>query len=150
MFLDGCIKLEGKEMRFSIARVGEATQKGELLPVVISLHGGGGAPAPVNDQQWANQQQLYLNGIFILKVDFEVTPLFVSVVPNPCLYVCPRAPTNTWNLWHEAHVDLMLIRLVDNLVSMFGADSDRVYLIGYSAGGDGVFKLAPRLASLVN
>ncbi len=26
--------------------------------------------------------------------------------------------------------------------------SDRVYLIGYSAGGDGVYKLAPRLASL--
>lgn len=42
----------------------------------------------------------------------------------------------------------MLIRLIENLVALFGADSDRVYLIGYSAGGDGVYKLAPRLASL--
>jgi len=92
----------------------------------ISLHGGGGAPAEVNDQQWENQKRLYR-------------------VPEG-VYLAPRAPTNTWNLWHEAHIDRLFQRLIENLVLFEAVDPDRVYLLGYSAGGDGVYQLAPRMA----
>lgn len=92
----------------------------------ISLHGGGGAPAEVNDQQWENQQTLY--------------------AVDEGLYLAPRAPTDTWNLWHQGHVDILLDRLIQDLVVFEEVDPDRVYLTGYSAGGDGVFQLAPRLA----
>ena len=92
----------------------------------ISLHGGGGAPARVNDSQWENQKRLY--------------------APEEGIYVAPRAPTNTWNLWHEAHVDRMFHRLIENLVIVGDVDPDRVYVLGYSAGGDGVYQLAPRMA----
>lgn len=92
----------------------------------ISMHGGGGAPARVNDQQWNNQIQLY--------------------VPKEGWYVAPRAPTNTWNLWHEGHIDALFSKLVEDMVALKGVDPNRVYLMGYSAGGDGVYQLAPRMA----
>ena len=32
------------------------------------------------------------------------------------------------------------------MIAFYGVDSDRVYLMGYSAGGDGVYQVAPRMA----
>jgi len=97
----------------------------------ISLHGGGGCPAIVNDQQYVNQQTLYEN---------TVKDLEESVI-----YIAPRGPTNNWNLWHEGHVDPMLQELILTMVCHKNADPNRVYLMGYSAGGDGVYQLAPRM-----
>ncbi len=92
----------------------------------ISMHGGGGAPATLNDQQWKNQITLYQ--------------------PDEGIYLAPRAPTNTWNLWHEEHIDLLFDRLITDMVAVRGVDPNKVYLMGYSAGGDGVWQLAPRMA----
>jgi predicted esterase len=110
--------------RFGFETYGEAPSSGHAL--YISLHGGGGAPAEVNDQQWANQRRLYQ--------------------PAEGIYLAPRAPTDTWNLWHQDHVDAFLDRLIENMIVFHGVDPNRVYLMGYSAGGDGVYQLAPRMA----
>ncbi|MGC4033122.1 MAG: dienelactone hydrolase family protein [Tepidisphaeraceae bacterium] len=40
----------------------------------------------------------------------------------------------------------MIDRLIEDAIVLGGANPDRVYLMGYSAGGDGVYQLAPRLA----
>jgi hypothetical protein len=37
-------------------------------------------------------------------------------------------------------------RLIQNFVALHDVNPDRVYLMGYSAGGDGVYQLAPRMA----
>jgi poly(3-hydroxybutyrate) depolymerase len=92
----------------------------------ISMHGGGGAPAEVNDQQWQNQIKLYQ--------------------PEEGIYIAPRAPTDTWNLWHQAHIDDLFDRLIETYIATRNVNPDKVYLMGYSAGGDGVFQLAPRMA----
>lgn len=92
----------------------------------ISLHGGGGAPKRVNDQQYENQKRLY--------------------APQEGVYLAPRAPTDTWNLWHQPHIDRLFGRLIEDLIVLEGVNPDRVYLLGYSAGGDGVYQLAPRMA----
>ena len=103
---------------------GEKPEGGRSL--YISMHGGGGAPPEVNDRQWKNQQRLY-------RIDEGV-------------YVAPRAPSDTWNLWHQGHVDPLFDRLITSMILVEGVNPDRVYLTGYSAGGDGVYQLAPRMA----
>ena len=113
-----------KKMRFDYSVYGDAPVGGRSL--FISMHGGGGTAAEVNDRQWENQKRLYR--------------------PDEGVYLAPRAPTNTWNLWHQGHIDPLFDRLIANLVVFEGVNPDRVYLMGYSAGGDGVFQLAPRMA----
>lgn len=112
------------KMPFYIKVFGEKPEGGRSL--YISMHGGGGAPTRVNDRQWENQKRLY-----------QLTE---------GVYVAPRAPTDTWNLWHQAHIDGLFSRLIENMIVFHDVDPNRVYLMGYSAGGDGVFQLAPRMA----
>ncbi len=119
-----CIAIGDKKLKWLERRFGKAPAGGASL--WISLHGGGGAPAAVNDQQWHNQIRLYQ--------------------PAEGIYVAPRGPTDTWNLWHQAHIDALFDRLIADYVVLAGVDPNRVYLMGYSAGGDGVFQLAPRMA----
>jgi len=111
-------------MPFWFKTFGEAPANGRSL--YISLHGGGGAPAAVNDQQWENQKRLY--------------------APKEGVYLVPRAPTNSWNLWHQAHIDRFFTRLIENFVVFENVNPNRVYVLGYSAGGDGVYQLGPRMA----
>lgn len=112
------------EMPFHYEVFGDKPEGGRSL--FISMHGGGNAPARVNDRQWENQKKLYQ--------------------PEEGVYLAPRAPTNTWNLWHEAHIDRMFDRLIEDLIVFEDVNPNRVYIMGYSAGGDGVFQLAPRMA----
>jgi predicted esterase len=80
----------------------------------------------VNTKQWENQKHLY--------------------ILEEGVYVVPRAPTDTWNMWHQAHIDPMFEQLIQQMVRHEGVDPNKVYIIGYSAGGDGVYQLAPRMA----
>ncbi|MDB5313682.1 MAG: hypothetical protein JWO38_7884 [Gemmataceae bacterium] len=112
------------EMPFFMKAFGKKPAGGRSL--WVSLHGGGGAPKAVNDGQWENQKGLYQL--------------------EEGLYLAPRAPTNTWSLWHEGHIDRLFGRLIEDLIVLEEVDPDRVYVMGYSAGGDGVYQLAPRMA----
>jgi hypothetical protein len=49
-------------------------------------------------------------------------------------------------MWHVKWVDPLFDRLIADFVLQRGVDPNRVYIIGYSAGGDGVYQLAPRMA----
>jgi len=118
------IQLGGHKMKFEFFVYGKMPKGGRSL--FISMHGGGNAPARVNDGQWENQKRLYR--------------------PAEGIYVAPRAPTNTWNLWHQGHIDGLFDRLIENFVALHDVNPNRVYLMGYSAGGDGVYQLAPRMA----
>ncbi len=119
------LRVGDHEMPFWYEVHGEP-RAGEGRALYISMHGGGGAPKRVNDQQWENQKRLYR--------------------PEEGVYLVPRAPTDTWNLWHRPHIDVFYDRLIENLVVLEGVDPDKIYFMGYSAGGDGVYQLAPRMA----
>lgn len=118
------IELNKLKMPFWYKVFGEKPESGRSL--FISMHGGGGAPAAVNTRQYENQKRLYQ--------------------PSEGVYLVPRAPTDTWNLWHQGHIDQFFDRLITNMVVFEDVDPNKVYLMGYSAGGDGVYQLAPRMA----
>ena len=92
----------------------------------ISLHGGGECPKEVNDEQWMNQIYLY--------------------EPAEGVYIAPRAPWNTSDLWHRKGLDELLEDVIRACVVFEGVNPNKVYLMGYSAGGDGVWRVAPRMA----
>jgi len=121
------IELNGKKMKFETLSFGDPKNAGGRS-LFISMHGGGGAPAPVNEQQWQNQIKLGQ-----------------AYKPQEGIYLAPRAPTDNWNLWHEAHIDAFFARIVENLIAIENVNPNRVYILGYSAGGDGVYQLAPRM-----
>jgi hypothetical protein len=119
-----CLRDGELKMPFAYKTFGVKPQTGHCL--YISLHGGGEAPKEVNDKQWENQKSLY--------------------EPAEGIYLAPRAPTDHWNMWHLEHVDRLFARLIEDMIAFEGVDPNRVYLLGYSAGGDGVYQLAPRMA----
>jgi predicted esterase len=121
---DKVIKMGDLTMKFEYKVFGKRPESGRSL--FISMHGGGGAPAEVNEQQWRNQIRLY--------------------EPEEGVYLAPRAPTDTWNLWHQAHIDQFFARIIQDAILFEDVNPDRVYIMGYSAGGDGVYQLAPRMA----
>ncbi|QZT36840.1 hypothetical protein K5X82_16620 [Halosquirtibacter xylanolyticus] len=95
--------------------------------LIISLHGGGSTTKEANDQQWRNQIALYNN-------------------MSNAVYVAPRAAVDAWNMWHQSHVDELLTKIIRSYVLFDQVDPNRVYITGYSAGGDGVYQLAPRMS----
>ena len=116
--------LDDKEMKFELKYFGEKPKNGWSL--YFSLHGGGGVEAFYNEKQWNRHKELYQ-----LKQGILLTP---------------RAPTNTWNMWHQRHIDIFFNRLIQNMIAFHGVNPNKVFLMGYSAGGDGVYQLAPRMA----
>jgi dienelactone hydrolase len=83
----------------------------------------------MNDEQWQQMQRYYLSSI------------------DTGIYVAPRGPNNTWNLHFDDDAQAFYGQLLRDLRLYGNVDPDRIYLLGYSAGGDGVYQLAPRFAS---
>ncbi|MBO4336062.1 MAG: hypothetical protein J5846_09595 [Desulfovibrio sp.] len=110
---------------FNYKVVGNATKE-KGYPIYISLHGGGKTTKEENDQQWQNQIDLY-------NIPFGI-------------YIAPRAPWNDWDMWFKEPID----RIIEEFIKVFyyskyTIDLNRIYLLGYSAGGDGVWRLATRM-----
>ena len=111
-------------MPFFYKKTGDMPEGGYSL--YISLHGGGGTTQQVNDGQWENQKRLY-------------------EIPEG-IYLAPRAPNNAWNMWFQDHIDAMFDRIIQDMIVFENVNPNRVYLMGYSAGGDGLYRMAPRMA----
>lgn len=92
----------------------------------ISLHGGGNVAKEFNDSQWTNQWRLY--------------------TPAEGVYLCPRAPYNDWDMHFKPLVDECYRDVINYCVTYMDVNPDKVYVMGYSAGGDAVWRLAPRMA----
>ena len=86
----------------------------------ISLHGGGGAPSHVNDNQWENQKKLYR--------------------PKNAVYLCPRAIKDTWNMHFLPETDEFYRRIIMMAEAYLDVNPNKVYVMGYSAGGDGIWR----------
>ena len=116
----------GVSMRFLMEIRGEPGEGG--YPLYLALHGGGGAPPEDNDEQWGIMYDYY-------RWDMKSG-----------IYVAIRGITDTWDLHFRPESYPMYDRLIRAMIRLYGADPNRVYLLGFSAGGDGVYQIAPRMA----
>ena len=121
---DQVIKLKDKKIKFDIKHFGEQGEDGWNL--FISLHGGGGTTESENNRLWNRHKTLY---------ELEDGILFT-----------PRSPSNTWNMWFQSHVDTFLNRIIQNMIAFHNVDPNKIYIMGRSAGGDGIYQVAPRMA----
>ena len=119
-----CIRRGDLKLEFAGEEFGEMPENGYSL--FISMHGGGNAPHALNDQQWNNQIHLY--------------------TPEEGVYIAPRAPWDDWNMWFKPGLDELFEDLIQWMVAEYDVNPNKVYLMGYSAGGDGVWRMAPRMA----
>ena len=121
---DSKAEINSLAMPIWLWKYGEKPADGRSL--WISLHGGGNTHPAMNDQQWDNQKRLYR--------------------PAEGIYVAPRAPYNDWDMWCKRALDGLYQQLIEMCVAYLDVNPDKVYILGYSAGGDGVWRMAPRMA----
>ena len=123
---DKAVSYNGKTMRYAYTRVGEKPVKG--YPLYIALHGGGGAPSAVNNSQWEHMKVFYRDSI------------------TSGIYLAPRGVTDTWNLHHVRESYACYDRIIENMIVFEQVDPNKVYLLGYSAGGDAAYGIPARAA----
>lgn len=123
---ENVLRFAGSTMRFESFRIGEKPDTG--YPLFIALHGGGSAPARVNDRGWEHMKRYYRDSV------------------DRGVYVATRGMTDSWNMHSQAPACVMYDRIIENMILFEGVDPNRVYLLGFSAGGDGVYQVAPRMA----
>lgn len=98
--------------------------------LVIAMHGGGGAPKAVNDQQWHSMFERY----------YKEHPEAGGYV-----YLALRAPNDEWNGFYDDAICPMVERLIRQFVLFADVDPDRVYALGASHGGYGAFVIGPKM-----
>ena len=116
-------------MRYLLSVIGEPDENG-LYPLYICLHGGGSDSEEgyVNNAQWVYMLDYYRESV------------------TSGVYVAVRGITNNWNLHFEDASYPLYDRLIEDMLVFYNVDPDRVYLLGFSAGGDGVYAVSPRMA----
>jgi predicted esterase len=113
-------------MRYAYSKIGKKPKDG--YPLYIALHGGGGAPVRVNDSQWNHMKVYYKAGV------------------KQGIYLAARGMTNSWNLHWVGDSFPCYDRLIENMILFEDVDPNRVYVLGFSAGGDGTYQIAARMA----
>lgn len=114
-------------MKYTMSVMGVEPLEG--YPVYIALHGGGGSDTPdLNNSQWSAMQNYYRGSV------------------KDGIYIAPRGVRDTWDTHFNPESYECYKRLLENLAIFYNINPDRIYLVGYSAGGDGVYQISARMA----
>jgi len=114
------------KLRFYEKVVGSADPSGYAL--IICLHGGGQGASSMNDSQWKN-----------------IIPFESGGFAKGTIAVAPRGLNNAWNLHFIDESYPVFTRLIENYIIFRNVDPNRVYLMGFSAGGDGTYQVSERI-----
>ena len=114
-------------MRYGISVIGEPDEKG--YPLYVAMHGGGYGETPdMNNKQWEHMAIYYKESV------------------KSGVYVNPRGVRDTWDTHGNPESFPLYDRLIENMILFYNVDPNRVYFLGFSAGGDGVYIISPRMA----
>lgn len=131
-FNNGFVKVdEQATVKFVTKTFGNENPPGGRA-LIISMHGGISTDGSFNDQQWQNQQALYNN------------------FPNDYVYIVPRSPLNVWNGWHLWQTEKAFDIIISLAIEKYNINRNKIILVGYSAGGDGVYELSPRMGDVIS
>jgi predicted peptidase len=128
------LALKGEEYIYQIYLPPQIRNGGEKLPLIIFLHGirerGSGG---------------FINGMFATVVRQYLREL-------PAVVLLPQCRPGKY--WSDPQMDEMVIRQMEEAISEYGVDEKRIYLLGVSMGGYGVWHFAAgypeRFAALVS
>lgn len=113
-------------MKYGFFVKGEPDESG--YPLFIALHGGGQSDTPdLNDSQWVHMTTYYQNSV------------------EHGIYVNPRGVRDTWDCHFNPESYPLYDRLIENMIAFYDVDPNRVYLTGFSAGGDGVYAIVSKM-----
>ena len=90
------------------------------------------APPYVNDSQWDN-----------------ILPFLERGFREGTIAVAPRGVNNEWNLHFRDETYPAMARLIENFILYANVNPNKVYLVGFSAGGDGAYQMAERIPHLL-
>ena len=114
-------------MRYTVETFGEMPEGG--YPLYIAMHGGGSSDTPdLNDSQWEDMQSYYTGGL------------------DCGVYVAVRGVRDTWDTHFNPESYPLYDRLIEYMILTENVNPNRVYLTGFSAGGDGVYAIGARMA----
>ncbi len=122
------ITVRNRKMKVDTRVFGRKPDDG--YPIYIVLHGGGSDPTgEMNESQWSGMSTRY-----------------TTLPACPGIYVACRAIEDTWNCHSVDGAYTFYDRIIENAVAFLGGNANKAYIVGYSAGGDGVYQIAPRMA----
>jgi len=125
-FLDRSLAQEGAQYRYQVYVPRSFSPKAKW-PVILALHGGG--------EYGSDGIRQTVHGVAAA----------IRQAPEriPAIVVFPQAPANGQPGW-QREAGRAALRAVDAAIAEFSGDPARVYLTGYSAGGNGAWFLASR------
>ena len=89
-------------------------------PIAVNLHGSG---------ERGTNNTAQLNNHFVTKLFNDYWERF------PCIMLIPQCPNDVW--WDPVTV----MELIDSVAAEYNADTDRIYLAGFSMGGYGIYDI---------
>lgn len=122
----GKITIGNYTMTYYVQIIGKPDKNG--YPIYFGLHGGGVTDTKVQKEQYELMQNYYNYSI------------------SSGIYIVPLSLEARYDEHYLPEAFLFYDRLIEDAVMFNDGDPNRVYMLGFSSGGDGVYAISPLYA----